>query len=132
MLFNPRYGRVGFLGFGHILVVDVLGPVVEFLGYLLVPILWAMGLLEFDYLLAFLAVTFTFGIFVSVATLALSELELRRFKRASDLAILTLIAVAENFGYRQIANAWRIRGWWQFLRKQQGWGQMTRKGFGSQ
>jgi cellulose synthase/poly-beta-1,6-N-acetylglucosamine synthase-like glycosyltransferase len=131
MLFNPRYGRVGFLGFGHILVVDVLGPVVEFLGYLLVPILWAMGLLQFDYLLAFLAVTFTFGIFVSVATLALSELELRRFKKASDLAILTLIAVAENFGYRQLANAWRIRGWWQFLRKQQGWGQMTRKGFGS-
>ena len=40
-------------------------------------------------------------------------------------------AVAENFGYRQINNAWRLRGWWQFLRKEQGWGQMTRAGFGS-
>jgi cellulose synthase/poly-beta-1,6-N-acetylglucosamine synthase-like glycosyltransferase len=130
MLFNPRYGRVGFLGFGHILVVDVLGPVVEVFGYILVPLLWSLGLLAVDYLLAFLAITFTFGIFVSVATLILAELELRRFAKARDLAILTAVAVAENFGYRQIANFWRIRGWWQFLRKQQGWGTMTRKGFG--
>jgi cellulose synthase/poly-beta-1,6-N-acetylglucosamine synthase-like glycosyltransferase len=129
MLFNPRYGRIGFLGFGHILVVDVLGPLVEVLGYVLVPLLWGLGLLAVDYLLAFLAVTFTFGIFVSVATLILAELELRRFPKARDLAILTAVAVAENFGYRQIANLWRIRGWWQFLRKQQGWGTMTRKGF---
>jgi hypothetical protein len=37
--------------------------------------------------------------------------------------------VSENFGYRQLNNLWRIRGWWQFLRKRQGWGEMTRKGF---
>lgn len=129
MLFNPKYGRVGFVGFGHILVVDVLGPAVEVLGYVLVPLLWGLGLLSIEYFLAFIAVTFAFGIFVSVATLILEEVQLRRFSKASDLAILTAIAVVENFGYRQVANLWRIRGWWQFLRKQEGWGQMTRKGF---
>ncbi|MDT9600677.1 glycosyltransferase family 2 protein [Sphingosinicella rhizophila] len=131
MLFNPRYGRIGFIGFGQVLVVDVLGPVIEVFGYVLIPLLWAFGLLAFEYLLAFLAITFTFGIFVSVATLILEEIELRRFPRARDLAILTLIAVAENFGYRQLSNVWRLHGYWQFLRKQQGWGQMTRKGFQS-
>jgi cellulose synthase/poly-beta-1,6-N-acetylglucosamine synthase-like glycosyltransferase len=129
MLFNPRYGRIGFLGMGHVLVVDVVGPLVEVLGYILVPLLWGLGLLAWDYFLAFLAITFTFGIFVSVATLILEEAELRRFPNARDLAILTAVAVAENFGYRQLANFWRLRGWWQFLRKQQGWGTMTRKGF---
>ena len=129
MVFNPRYGRVGFLGFGNILLVDVIGPLVEVLGYFLVPLLWVLGLLSIEYLLAFLAVTFTLGIFVSVATLILEEIELRRFPKASDLAVLTLVAVFENFGYRQFANLWRLRGWWQFLRKQQGWGKMTRKGF---
>ena len=129
MLFNPRYGRVGFLGFGHVLIVDVIGPLVEVMGYVLVPMLWALGLLSFPYLLAFIAVTFTFGVFVSVATLILEEVELRRFPRAGDLAILTFVSVIENFGYRQLANVWRLRGFWQFLRKQQGWGQMTRKGF---
>ena len=131
MLFNPRYGRVGFLAFGQVLVVDVLGPLIEVLGYFLIPLLWAAGLLSIDYLLAFLAVTFTFGIFISVATLILEEVELRRFARARDLAVLTFVAVVENLGYRQISNVWRVRGLWQFLRKHQGWGQMTRKGFQS-
>lgn len=129
MLFNPRYGRIGFIGFGQVLVVDVLGPVVEVAGYVLVPLLWAVGLLSIDYLLAFLAITFTFGIFISVATLILEEVELRRFPRASDLALLTLVSIVENFGYRQLSNFWRVRGLWQYMRKQKGWGQMTRKGF---
>ncbi len=131
MIFNPRYGRVGFIGFGQVLVVDVLGPVVEVLGYILVPLLYFLGLLAPEYFLAFLAITFTFGIFVSVATLILEEVELRRFPHARDLAILTLVAIVENFGYRQLSNVWRVHGFWQFLRKQQGWGQMTRKGFQS-
>jgi cellulose synthase/poly-beta-1,6-N-acetylglucosamine synthase-like glycosyltransferase len=129
MVLNPRYGRIGMIGFGQVLIVDVLGPIIEVLGYLLVPLLWALGLLSIDYLLAFIAITFTLGIFVSVATLILEEIQLRRFPKARDLAVLTLVAVFENFGYRQLSNLWRMRGWWQFLRRQQGWGTMTRTGF---
>ncbi len=129
MLFNPRYGRIGMIGFGHILLVDVLGPLLEVLGYILVPLLWALGLLALPWLLAYLAVTFTFGIFLSMSTLVLEEIQLRRFPKARELAVLAGIAVIENFGYRQLSNIWRLQGWWQFLRKQQSWGAMTRKGF---
>jgi len=130
MTFNPRYGRIGFVGFGHIVLVDVLGPLIEVLGYILVPLLWGLNLLALPWLLAFLAATFTFGIFVSAATLILEELQLRRFPRARELAILALISVVENLGYRQLSNVWRLKGWWQFVRREQGWGAMTRKGFG--
>lgn len=129
MFLNPRYGRIGFLGMGQVVVFDVLGPLIEVAGYILVPLLWLLGLIAFDYVLAFIAVIFTFGLFLSVGSLVLEEVQLRRLPRARDLAILTLIAVVENFGYRQINNFWRIKGYWQFLRKQQGWGEMTRKGF---
>lgn len=129
MFLNPRYGRIGFLGMGQVFVVDVLAPPLEVLGYVLIPLFWAMGLISFDYVIAFTAVVFTYGVFISVATLVLEEIELRRLERARDLLILLLVAVLENFGYRQINNFWRIRGYWQFLRKQQGWGTMTRKGF---
>ena len=80
-------------------------------------------------LLAYLALTFVYGIFVSVGSLILEEIELQRFPRARDLAILALIAVLENFGYRQISNLWRVQGFWQYLRGKQGWGTMTRVGF---
>lgn len=131
MLFDPRYGRVGFLGFGNVLLVDVVGPVVEVLGYILIPLFWAMGLLSFDYLAALLGLTFGFGVAVSVASVALEEAELRRFPKAWHLLVLLAAAVFENFGYRQLNNFWRIRGLWQFLRKSESWGVMSRKGFGA-
>ena len=129
MLFNPRYGRIGTVGFGQILLVDVLGPLIEVIGYVLIPLLWALGLLAMPWLLAFLAVTFTLGIFLSMATLVLEEIQLRRFPRIRELLVLASVAVLENFGYRQLSNIWRLQGWWQFVRKQQSWGTMTRKGF---
>lgn len=132
MLFRPRYGRIGTIGMGHILLVDVIGPPIEVMGYILVPLLWALGYLSIEFMLAYLALTFVFGIFVSVGSLILEEIELKRFPRASDLVILTLVAIAENFGYRQISNFWRIQGLWQYLRGAQGWGTMTRVGFRKQ
>jgi cellulose synthase/poly-beta-1,6-N-acetylglucosamine synthase-like glycosyltransferase len=131
VLFNPRYGRLGFLGFGHILLVDVLGPFIELFGYLLIPAFWALGLLHVNYLLAFLAVSFAYGVVISVAALALEEVELRRFPTARSLLVLTFAAIIENFGYRQINNVWRLRGTYQFFTKQHTWGKMTRKGFAS-
>ncbi len=129
MFLNPRYGRVGLIGFLNIFIVDVLGPVIEVLGYILIPVLWLLGILSVEYLLAFLALSFTFGITISVCSLALEEIQLRRYPKARDLALLTLAAIFENFGYRQINNLWRIRGLWQYLRGSESWGVMTRKGF---
>jgi cellulose synthase/poly-beta-1,6-N-acetylglucosamine synthase-like glycosyltransferase len=128
MLFRPKYGRIGWLGLGHVLLVDVIGPPVEVLGYILIPLLWFSGQLSADYLFAFLALTFVYGVFVSVGSLILEEIELRRFPRAGDLAILTAAAIVENFGYRQLNNLWRLRGYWQFLRGKSDWGAMTRVG----
>lgn len=131
MLFNPRYGRVGFLAFGHMLLVDLIGPLAELLSYLLLPLLWALGALSPSYMYALLAVTFGYGVVVSVGALALEEAELRRFPDARSLLVLLGAAIIENFGYRQLNSFWRLRGWWQFLTGAKGWGAMTRKGFGA-
>lgn len=126
---NPAYGRPGMLGMTHVLVVDVLGPLVEAAGYVLLPLLWALGLLSWAWFAAFLALTFTIGVAISVSSLILAELQLRRFPDWRHLAVLGAAAVLENFGYRQLNTIWRLRGWWQFLLKRQSWGEMTRKGF---
>lgn len=125
MLLNPRYGRVGVLGLGQMLVVDVLGPIFETLGYVLIPLFYLLGLLDAQFLLAFIAITFAFGIFLSVGSLVLEEIELRRFPRARDVAVLAGIAVIENFGYRQINNLWRLQGLLQYATGMKGWGPAT-------
>jgi len=132
MLFNPRYGRAGMLGMGKVFFFDVLAPVVELAGYILMPLLWLMGLLSFDFFAAYLAVAFAFGVAISVGSLAIEEAELRRFPSARDLIILAGAAVLENFGYRQLNSWWRIKGMWQWLRGDRSWGSMTRKGFSTQ
>ena len=129
MAFNPRYGAVGMVGFGWIVLSDVIGPPTEMLGYVLIPLWWSFGALSLDYLLAFLGVNFAFGVALSVGALALEESELHRFPRTRDLLVLTGAAILENLGYRQLNQLWRLQGTLQWLRGAQNWGEMTRKGF---
>ncbi|HBN94636.1 MAG TPA: hypothetical protein DD397_18895 [Hyphomonas sp.] len=129
MALNPRYGLVGVLGFGNVLITDVIGPVVDAIGFILFPILAFTGSLPLDYFLAYIAVTSGFGLAISVGSLALEEAQLRRVPKASDLALLTAICVLENLGYRQLNSLWRVQGWVQYLKRSGSWGVMTRKGF---
>jgi cellulose synthase/poly-beta-1,6-N-acetylglucosamine synthase-like glycosyltransferase len=128
MMLNPRYGKIGVLGFTHNFIVDVIGPLAEVMGYMLIPLFWVIGALNAEFMLAYIAVFFLFGVFISVCTLVLEEMELRRVPHAKDLLLLGCVAVVENFGYRQLNNIWRVLGWWEFARKKKSWGEMTRKG----
>ena len=129
MLFNPRYGRAGFVGLGQVLLFDVVGPVLELAGYVLMPLMWGLGVLAWDYFFAYLAVTFALGVAISVGALAIEEAELHRFPKVGDLIALSFAAVVENFGYRQLNSLWRLQGGWQWIRGVSAWGEMTRKGF---
>ena len=40
----------------------------------------------------------------------LEEISFRRYPRATDLLRLAAYGVLENFGYRQLATWWRIKG----------------------
>jgi cellulose synthase/poly-beta-1,6-N-acetylglucosamine synthase-like glycosyltransferase len=129
MTLNPRYGSVGLIGFGQILIVNVIGPVVAMTGYVLLPIFWALGLLSLEHFQAFLAAVFSFGIAISVGSLIVEQMLLGRIVRARDLATLGAVAVIENFGYRQLCQFWGLQGTWQYLRGRQEWGPMVRKAF---
>lgn len=129
MAFRPRYGGVGLIGLSAMFVIDILAPLVEVVGYGLLPLFWWAGIIWWEFILAWLALTFVLGAVVSIGALILEELELRRYPRARDLAILLLIAVVENVGYRQLINIWRVVGHWRFLRGARGWGKPRRRPF---
>lgn len=129
MLFNPRYGRIGMIALPLVVIEDVLGPPCELFGYLLVPLLYLLGLTSGDVVIAFFSLTVLFGTAISLGTLALEELQLRRTPRARDLAWLAVAALIENFGYRQINLVFRLRGMWRFFRKDSSWASAARAGF---
>jgi cellulose synthase/poly-beta-1,6-N-acetylglucosamine synthase-like glycosyltransferase len=129
MLFNPRYGRAGLVAFPYFFFLEMLGPILEALGYVAFLATVLAGRAPLAYMVAFIMASVVFGVALSVAAVALEELSFRRYGRVRDLLHLFWLATIENVGYRQLSNWWRFKGTWSALRGVQGWGHMTRKGF---
>jgi cellulose synthase/poly-beta-1,6-N-acetylglucosamine synthase-like glycosyltransferase len=129
MLLNPRYGRVGMIAFPYFFFLEMLGPVIEALGYVSFTATIVAGRADWYLVGAFLAVAVALGGVLSLSAVALEELSFRRYPRFSDLLKLFGLAALENLGYRQINTWWRVKGTISAMRGVESWGKMTRKGF---
>ena len=132
MLLNPKYGRIGTVAFPYFFFLEMLGPLIELLGYVSFTATIVAGRADWVLITAFLAVAIALGGVLSLSAVALEELSFRRYPRFSDLVRLFVLAAVENFGYRQLNTWWRVRGTFSAFRTEQRWGKMTRKGFGSE
>ena len=129
MLFNPRYGRIGLFAFPFFFFFEMLGPLLEGLGYLAFFITVGLGWAPLPYVLAFLCLAGLLGTALSFAALALEELAFRRYPKILDLLHLFGLAMLETVGYRQLNTYWRIRGFVSKLRGVTSWGTQERRGF---
>ncbi|HUF75798.1 MAG TPA: glycosyltransferase [Longimicrobiales bacterium] len=129
MLFNPTYGKVGMLAFPYFFFLEMLGPIIELLGYGAFAVTVLSGRADPLYVSAFIAVAVILGGVLSLSAVALEELSFRRYPRLTDLLKLFGLAALENLGYRQINTWWRVKGTWSALRRRKTWGKMTRRGF---
>ena len=129
LMFGRPGGAPGWLAFPFMVLFEWLGPLVEVGGYLFMILAISYGLISWAAFGAFLLVAIGLGVLFSVSSLLMEEMSFHLYPRYRQLALLALIAVAENFGYRQLNSLWRLKGLWQWARGKQGqWGAMTRKG----
>lgn len=129
MLFNPRYGKIGLLAFPYFYIFEMLGPVLEVGGYITFLALVFLASPSPLYVVAFLMVAIVYGIAISISAIGLGELSFRRYPNRGDLARIFLLAVLENFGYRQFLSLVRFRGVISSLFRVKAWGKQDRKGF---
>lgn len=61
MIGNPKYGVIGLVALPFFLFVETLGPLVEGVGYAIVPIAFLLGILNVPFFLLFLAVAIGVG-----------------------------------------------------------------------
>ncbi|HEX9346364.1 MAG TPA: glycosyltransferase [Gemmatimonadales bacterium] len=130
MLFNPRYGRIGFLAMPFFAFGEMLAPVVELLGYIITAVGLAFGLVNVSFALLFILVAWGYGMLLSIWAVVLEEVSFRRYRRFIDLFRLLLFASLENFGYRQMTVWWRLKAFANVAKGVHVWGDMARKGFG--
>lgn len=121
MLFRPKYKRVGMLAMPFYFIYEMLGPLIEILGYMAFFFLILIGHATWTYVIAFLLVAVILGMCLSVFSIVLEELSFHRYPKFSHLLKLIFVAIIENIGYRQMNSWWRIKGTWSFMRKNQNW-----------
>ena len=87
-----------------------------------------IGLVPNEFFVIFLLLAIGLGILVSVISLSLEEVSFRTSNNAFELLLLFVVAIVENFGYRQLNALWRLSGLLQWLfKKDRKWGEMTRE-----
>jgi cellulose synthase/poly-beta-1,6-N-acetylglucosamine synthase-like glycosyltransferase len=129
MLGHPRYGLVGVGSFPYMLVFEGLAPLLEFACYLLATIAFVLGAYDWRHYVIVVLIWSLLGTSVSMTAVLLSDIATRRYMKGGDLARLVVVALFENYGYRQLNTWWGVVGTVQALTGKGGWGTMKRRAF---
>ncbi len=130
MLFRFRYGRIGFFALPYQLFIELLGPLIEVLGYFVVTASFFFGIVNTKFFMLFLTMAILVGIFFSTGAILLEELTYRRYPKFKDLLVLLAYGVIENFGYRQLVSYWRTLAIFKFVyAKEKSWEFVKKRGF---
>jgi len=128
MFANPKYGSIGMVAMPYFFIVELLSPAVELFGYALFGVALYLGVVYWEAVVTFLILAVWMGMFLSLLSVLLEEFTLHRYPRVRNLVKLLFCAVLENFGYRQVTAFFRLKGLYDFARKENAWGFIERRG----
>ncbi len=131
LMFSRNGGAPGWMAFPFMILFEWLGPVVELGGYVFMAYAYAFELISWQAFTAFLVMATGLGILLSASGLLLEEIAFHMYPKFRHLALLSLVVVLENFGYRQLNSWWRLLGLVRWASgRESSWGEMKRKGVG--
>ena len=110
MLFNSRYGRIGWVAIPYMWIFELIAPVLESLGWVSILVAAFLGLLSRRFFIQFLLFSYVFSTLISIGSVLIEEMTYRRYNNWRDLARLICFCFLEHFPYRQIHAFWRLRG----------------------
>jgi cellulose synthase/poly-beta-1,6-N-acetylglucosamine synthase-like glycosyltransferase len=126
MLLRCRFGTVGLLALPYAILFEVVGPVLQVLGYGILLALVLLGLASWWYVAAFIVISILVGQLQTAGAILIEEVGFRRY-RNRDLMLLAGWSLAELFWYRPLTAFWRT---WAtvlvFAGRRPGWGTIPR------
>ncbi|CDF59250.1 glycosyltransferase family 2 protein [Thermobrachium celere] len=132
MFFNPRYKQIGLIAVPYFWLFEMIGPIIEILGYIMIPLAYMFGLLNLKYFILFFAASILYGILLSLGAILLEEYTFNKYPTLKQLIKLSIYGILENFGYRQLTTLYRIEGIVKFRKMKHSWGKIKRRSFQSQ
>lgn len=130
MFFNPKYGTVGILSVPYFVLVEMLGPVIEMIGYVMLVILIVTdnvsGFFIFVFLLAYL-----YGLMFSLSAILFEIVSYKRYNSLIEISKLIFYSFLEQFVYRQLTVYWRVISFANYKKGSKQWGTINRDAFSS-
>ncbi|QOR68363.1 glycosyltransferase family 2 protein [Cytobacillus suaedae] len=128
LMFNPKYGSIGFVSMPYFFFIEFLGPLVELFGYFIIIISIFLGGIYIEFAILLFLLSMLYGSVFSMAAVLLEEWSLRKFPKVTDILRLFFYSLTETLWYRPLTVLWRCEGILHLLLRKQGWGEMVRKG----
>ena len=129
MFLNPRFGIPGILAMPYYFLFEMISPIIELLGYIMIPLAWYFGLLPLNALVLFFTAAFGFGIIASIGSLAVEEFTDSKYISVRDVLLLSFLSIIENLFYRQMTVFFRLLGIVFYRKQKNAWGAMKRRKF---
>ena len=129
MILNPKYGVCGMIAMPYFFLFELIAPIVEALGVIVVPLSYFLGILSFQFFISYLCVAIVFGVILSVGALIIEEFTFNKYVKLSEFFRLAFYAVLENFFYRQMTVMFRLVAICGFKKYKSSWGKIKRRGF---
>lgn len=127
LFLNPFYGMVGLVAIPYNWIFELLGAVVEVLGYFIIPFSLIMGELNMFFFIVYFLLAALLGVILSLGSLILEQYTRRSIMTAKQCLSLSLYTILENFGYRQIITLFRLEGILKYRKLRKTWGKIKRK-----
>jgi hypothetical protein len=126
MVGRSRFGAVGLLSLPYTILFEVLRPILQITGYVLVVIMIVFDLVAWEYAIALLLIVLLLTQLQTAGAILTEEIGFGRYRRR-DLVLIGGWALFETFWYQPLSAIWRV--WatllWLFGRRP-GWGQIPR------
>lgn len=125
MFMNRKYGRVGLVGMPYFVFVELLGPVIEFVGYFGFVLFLIFGLVNPVFTILFLTISVLWGMWLNASAVLFDNFISQRYTRLRDSYKIALLGTLEYIGYRQLVAVERLIGTFQVWKNH--WGRAKRK-----
>jgi cellulose synthase/poly-beta-1,6-N-acetylglucosamine synthase-like glycosyltransferase len=132
MMFNPRYGKFGWIVMPYNFFFELIAPLVELTGIIYYLVQIFRGTINTDYALILLCFVYLYSVMITTISILWDQMVFRSYKTTKEVMLLCLTPFLEFLLYHPINVLFSIRGYYYFLTgKKHSWGNMQRRGFGN-
>jgi len=129
MMFNPKYGKLGMVSLPYWFFFEFLGPLVEFLGYIVFFAFLLLGIINWSFFTILFALVISMGFLYSIYGILVDLVSHQVYTKRKDFLTLIGTAFSEPFYFHPIVVKAGVNGFIDYFKKSHGWGEMTRQGF---